>query len=301
LNFNTQNLENSIMRQEASDLAPSDQVPLDQARRGQSTTRQRHYLMCRPTYFDVCYSINPWMDPAKPAAAELAFAQWDRLRKTLTGLGHRVEVLEPLPGLPDMVFAANGAIARGKDALVARFRYAQRAEEAPAYLDWFVAAGYRVCQAAWTNEGEGDFLFAGRRILAGSGFRSDVRARREVQETFGLPVVGLTLVNPRFYHLDTALAVLDDDEIMYYPAAFSPASRAILERLYPNAVIATSADAAAFGLNAVSDGCHVILPETATGLCAQLSGRGFQPVRVDMSELLKAGGGAKCCVLELRS
>jgi N-dimethylarginine dimethylaminohydrolase len=42
------------------------------------------------------------------------------------------------------------------------------------------------------------------------------------------------------------------------------------------------------------------VPEQATGLIAQLSAAGFEPVGVDMSELLKAGGGPKCCTLELR-
>jgi N-dimethylarginine dimethylaminohydrolase len=54
-----------------------------------------------------------------------------------------------------------------------------------------------------------------------------------------------------------------------------------------------------FGVNAVSDGRHVVLAQQATGLADQLSQRGFVPIGVDLSELLKAGGGAKCCALEL--
>ena len=53
-------------------------------------------------------------------------------------------------------------------------------------------------------------------------------------------------------------------------------------------------------LNAVSDGRHVVLARQATGLARSLAARGFEPVPADMSELLKAGGGAKCCTLELR-
>ncbi|MCA1702939.1 MAG: amidinotransferase, partial [Actinobacteria bacterium] len=89
-------------------------------------------------------------------------------------------------------------------------------------------------------------------------------------------------------------------EIMYYPAAFSPGSRAVLRGLYPDAVIATDLDAEVFGLNAVSDGRHVVLPQAATHLIGTLRDRGFEPVGVDVSELLKAGGGVKCCTLELR-
>jgi N-dimethylarginine dimethylaminohydrolase len=113
-------------------------------------------------------------------------------------------------------------------------------------------------------------------------------------------VVGLTLTDPRHYHLDTALAVLADDVIMYWPEAFTEDSRRRLEELYPDAVIASAADAAAFGLNAVSDGRHVVLPQAATRLIAHLRERGFEPIGADLSELLKGGGSVKCCTLELR-
>ena len=69
----------------------------------------RHYLMCRPTYFAVDYAINPWMDPTAPVDADLAIAQWEALVDTYRSLGHTVEFIDPIPGLPDMVFAANGA------------------------------------------------------------------------------------------------------------------------------------------------------------------------------------------------
>jgi N-dimethylarginine dimethylaminohydrolase len=257
--------------------------------------------MCRPTYFDVCYSINPWMHPGKPTATPLAVTQWETLRQIFLDLGHRVDELTPLPGLPDMVYTANGAVARDGIALVARFRHEQRDAESAAYLQWFAAQGYQVVrQAELINEGEGDYLVAGARVLAGSGFRTDIGAHGETQEMLGLPVIGLRLVDPRYYHLDTALAVLDDDEIMYYPPAFSPGSRAVLRDLYPDAIIAADADAEVFGLNAVSDGRHVVLPTAAVGLAAKLRDRGYEPIGVDLSELLKGGGGAKCCTLELR-
>ena len=262
----------------------------------------RHYLMVRPTYFDVEYSINPWMDPQKPTFTELAIAEWGWLCDLYADLGHRVEQLEPRPGLPDMVFSANGATVLNGRVLVARFRHPQRVLESEAYLEWFRQNGYQeVRQARWINEGEGDYLVAGQRVLAGSGFRTNARAHEEFAQFFGVPVIGLTLVDPRYYHLDTALAVLDDETIMYYPEAFTADSRKVIEELYPDAIRASDGDAEAFGLNAVSDGRHVIVPQAATGLMAQLRDRGFEPIGVDLSELLKAGGSVKCCTLELRS
>ncbi|MEV6245142.1 dimethylargininase [Streptomyces sp. NPDC051742] len=265
----------------------------------------RRYLMCPPTHFAVTYSINPWMDPTKPVDLPLALAQWEDLRDRYRAFGHTVELLTPDPALPDMVFAANGATVLGGRVLGAKFAHAERAAEAGAHLAWFHGNGWAddaVRVPEHVNEGEGDFAVTASWILAGRGFRSSPLAHGEAQEFFGRPVIGLELVDPRYYHLDTALCVLDDarDEIMYYPDAFSPGSRAVLARLFPDALIATAADAAALGLNSVSDGLHVLLPQTAVGLFGPLRERGFEPVGMDLGELLKGGGSVKCCTQELR-
>ncbi|MGW3911312.1 dimethylargininase [Streptomyces sp. NPDC005070] len=263
----------------------------------------RRYLMCPPVHFDVTYAINPWMNPAKPVDVPLALAQWEDLRDRYRSLGHQVEELAPRPGLPDMVFAANGATVVDGRVLGARFAYPQREAEAEAHLEWFRARGFgRVREPEHVNEGEGDFVVTGSLLLAGRGFRASPLSHGEAQEFFGRPVIGLDLVDPRYYHLDTALAVLDDrtDEIMYYPPAFSPGSREVLRRLFPDALTATPEDAAAMGLNAVSDGLHVLLPQEAAGLFEPLRERGFVPVGVDLGELLKGGGSVKCCTQELR-
>ncbi|QMU73811.1 amidinotransferase [Streptacidiphilus sp. P02-A3a] len=258
--------------------------------------------MCRPTHFAVEYAINPWMDPRLPTDSRLAARQWERLCGLLTGLGHRVDRVEAVPGLPDMVFAANAATVIDGRVLVAAFRHPERAPEAAAFGAWFRAHGYReVSTARAVNEGEGDHLLAGGRILAANGFRTSRASHDETARYFGRPVVELTLVDPRFYHLDTALAVLDDQQVMYYPPAFSQRSREQLRALFPDAIEAEERDAVALGLNAVSDGRHVVLPAAATALADRLAARGYQPIGVDLSELLKGGGGPKCCILELRA
>lgn len=265
----------------------------------------RRYLMCPPSYYSVEYSINPWMDPTRPVDLPLAMRQWTELRDTYQRLGHVVEEIEPQPGLPDMVFAANsGTVINGR-VLGARFSALQRAPEAEHYRRWFVEHGYRdVVMPSHINEAEGDLVWTGWLLLAGTGFRTDPGAHDEAQEVLGVPVVSLQLVDPRFYHLDVALVVLDDDPdaplVAYYPQAFSPGSRQVLRRLFPDAVLADSADAECLGLNAVCDGRHVVLPVEATHLAAQVAERGFEPVFADISELRKSGGGPKCCTMELR-
>jgi N-dimethylarginine dimethylaminohydrolase len=260
----------------------------------------RTYLMCPPEYFAVEYAINPWMNPDEPSDSALAMRQWQELRDTFTRLGHTVRTIDPLPGLPDMVFAANGATVVGGKVLGARFRYPQRAAEGAAYLGWFARNGYEAAAPRTVNEGEGDIVFAGRVILAGHGYRTDPAVARELEALFGLPVISLRLVDPRFYHLDTALCVLDAGTAAYYPAAFDDAGRAALASHFADLIEAKDEDAEVLGLNAISDGRHVVLPAQAAGLATQIAAKGFEPVAVDMSEFRKAGGGPKCCTLEIR-
>jgi N-dimethylarginine dimethylaminohydrolase len=263
----------------------------------------RTYLMCPPEHFTVAYAINAWMDTNTPVDTGRAVAQWWALRDTYLALGHTVHVLDAEPGLPDMVFAANGALSVGGVVYGARFAHPERAAEAAAHRAWYPSNGWSaVVEPEFTNEGEGDFAYVRGPgvILAGYGFRTDPRAHAEAQDVLGRPVVGLRLVDPQFYHLDTALFALDDNTVCYYPAAFSAGSQRVLRRLFPDAVLAGEADALAFGLNAVSDGRHVILPAQAVGLAGTLADRGYVPVHVDLSELLKGGGSVKCCTAELR-
>ncbi|MEW1962414.1 dimethylargininase [Microbacterium sp. NPDC077644] len=275
------------------------------------TAQHRRYLMCKPEHFTVSYKINPWMEPAKPTDTAKAVEQWQKLYDLYLELGHEVELIEPLAGYPDMVYTANGGFLIDNRAYVPKFYFEERAGEAPAFAEWFRANGFDTVLPEEVNEGEGDFLLAGDVILAGTGFRSAGDSHREVAEVFGREVVTLTLIDPRFYHLDTALTVLDPvigaenggpekANIAYLPGAFDDASRAILEERFPDAILVSDEDGAVFGLNSASDGYNVIISPRATGFEKQLRERGYNPITVDLSELLLGGGGIKCCTLELR-
>lgn len=267
----------------------------------------RRYLMCRPEHFTVSYSINPWMEPSRPTDTSRAVAQWQQLYDTYVALGHEIELVDPQPGLPDMVYTANGGFVIDGVAYVPKFRHEERRGESRFFADWFRDNGFEAIEPKFTNEGEGDFLLAGDVILAGRGFRSTDDSHRELADIFGREVVSLTLVDPRFYHLDTALSVLDPitapgqaPTIAYLPGAFDEPSQQILAERFPNAIRVSDADGDVFGLNSASDGTNVFLSPRATGFASQLAERGYTPVTIDLSELLLGGGGIKCCTLELR-
>ena len=284
------------MQHEMTHARPETATPSDASR----TAAQKTVLMCRPAHFDVTYRINPWMDPDQPTSADLAVAQWQTLVDAYERLGFDVHQIEPVEGLNDMVYAANGGLTLDGKAYGALFTYEQRVPEGPAYMRWFAEQGFEVHEPKHINEGEGDFLLSNGTILAGHGFRTSLESHDEVRGIFDREVVSLRLVDPAFYHLDTAMAILDETSIAYLPSAFDDASRAELERRYPDAILVDEADASVLGLNSFGDGRTMVIAERAEGFARQLAERGYETIGLDLNELLRGGGGIKCCTLELR-
>jgi N-dimethylarginine dimethylaminohydrolase len=273
------------------------------------------FLMCAPKYFAVTYTINPWMDPIAWACdAQNLTAQsrreWDLLRESLIACGAEVELVPPRPGMPDMVFTANAAVVLDGKALLARFRHPQRQSEQPAFAKAFRALHTRriidvvhELPPGLVLEGAGDCIWDRSRSLfwIGYGQRSDVAARGKVAELFGVEVMPIELVTPRFYHLDTAMCVLSRGEVIYFPSAFSHASREAFEaRVVPHARIAVSADdARQLAANAVCIDDTLLLSGCSDRLRALVQERGYRVVATPLSSFLRSGGAAFCLTLRL--
>src|SRR4051812_18404870 len=178
--------------------------------------------MCPPDYYGIEYEINPWMSTARGAEQGKARAQWRRLYETLVGLGVRVELMTPRPGLPDLVFTANAGLVFGDRFYSSRFRHEVRARETPHFDAWFAGHGFAVEHLPEDTffEGAGDALFCGPSLFAGYRIRSDVRGHQWLGKELGRQVLPVELINPRYYHLDTCFCPLRPGEAVYYPAAF---------------------------------------------------------------------------------
>jgi len=267
--------------------------------------RENHILMCAPDHFEVAYVINPWMEgQTAKTVADLALGQWTRLLVEIERHA-RISLLPIRPGLPDLVFTANAALVKGRTALVSRFRSIERRGEEQFDRLWFETNGYLVLDPPPGTffEGAGDALYDEARDLfwVGSGFRSGPDIAPLVQDKLVSRAVGLTLVDPRFYHLDTCLSPLPSGYVLYFPHAFDAPSRNLIESLVPEdrRVVAAEDDALKFCCNAVVLNDHVIMNDASEGLQARLRAAGLVPVITPLGEFLKAGGAAKCLTLNL--
>ena len=76
------------------------------------TSSQPHILMCPPDFYGIQYEINPWMSRDVPSDAVKSREQWKSLHDLLVDLGVDVRLMEPVKGLPDLVFTANAGLVK---------------------------------------------------------------------------------------------------------------------------------------------------------------------------------------------
>ncbi|HUC89720.1 MAG TPA: arginine deiminase family protein [Patescibacteria group bacterium] len=262
----------------------------------------KQMLMTPADFFGIEYEINAWMHQEDQVNREIAKQQWQQLYDIYTKqLGWQIELAKPIEHLPDMVFATDCCLMIDGKILLSNFRYSERRPETAQFEQWFREHGYtKMKQAEHYFEGGGDNLLCGSKILAGHGFRSDPQAADELRDYFGLEVIPLKIVDPHFYHLDTSLAILNDDTVAFYPGAIDQTSQEQLRQAIPNVIEATLDEAKSFGLNAVSDGQTVITSNQSKSLLQKYRNAGFKVIGTPILEFRKSGGGVKCMTLEIR-
>ncbi|MDO8293672.1 MAG: arginine deiminase-related protein [Gallionella sp.] len=268
----------------------------------------KRFLMCEPKFFEVCYVINPWMEGnLGKVNSELAQQQWKNLHGIVSGLAS-VSLIEPVAGLPDMVFTANAGLVHSnkngdKEVIVSSFRHAERQPEAKHFEKFFFSLDYRVrhLKEQTIFEGAGDALFDSQgRLWFGSGIRSVSHALDEIVEVFDVEACGLELTDPHWYHLDTAFCPLPQGRAIAYKKAFAAKSVAALDHAFGEDIIwVADEDAENFACNAISIGRNVILHRASAELKSALFQRGLEAIEADVSEFLKAGGACKCLTLEI--
>lgn len=258
-------------------------------------------LMCPPEHYGIEYEINPWMDRRVGADPIQSRAQWQALHDTLIDLGAAVELVDPIKGLPDMVFTANAGLVYRDLFLVSRFKHGVRQGESPFFAKWAAEHGFTAEELpeGLFHEGAGDALFCGETLFAGYRIRSNAQAHQWVGQRLGIEVLPVELVNERYYHLDTCFCPLTEDEAIYFPAAFDDYGRSVIRARITKLIEVTEEEAVSFSCNAVVVGRTVVLNAGAPKLARALQWRGYGVRPLPLTEFIKAGGSAKCLTLRL--
>lgn len=257
-------------------------------------------LMCKPLHFDEVNAVyNPWMQPGK-ISKQKSIEQWDSLVNAYIKLGITIEQTQTQSGWPDMVFATDQGIVKGKKVLLSNFRPQERKGESGYYEQWFAKNGYTIDKLPpdLYFEGNGECYFWNDIIFIGTGHKSHIRSSREaityLEKYFTREVIPLYITDPRFYHLDVGFFPLNNETIFYYPYAYTEHTVKKLRKLVPNLIEFTKDEAIGFCANSVVTDHHVIHQKNNITFSSKLHKLGYKTVEVDLSEFKKSGGGAHC-------
>lgn len=256
--------------------------------------------MCPPTYFEIKYIINDWMDEKFEIDKAKAIAQWNDLCEVYDKLGAPVSMVEAIEGIPELTFAGDSIMLYGDKAISSRFRYKQRQAEVAPMARWFKDLGYVIHQLpeGVHFEGNAETMLWNGRLVGGYGIRSDQEAYTSVAEILDIEVIPLKLLEP-YYHLDTGFCPINADTIAYVPEAFDAQSRELVSKLAKNTIAIGSKEARMMACNSKAVGdTLVVSTKQAPNFVADIKALGLNVVELELSEFRKAGAGAKCLTLE---
>ncbi len=272
-------------------------------------------LMCRPDYFDVSYSINPWMHPADwqsnaPVLLQKSKDCWQAMEAAFRSLDVTIRLIPPQPALPDMVFTANSGIVLDGKVLLSRFRHKERQGEEKYFAQYFnklkdegIIKDVHSLPKNIFQEGAGDCAWDSIRQIfwAGYGPRSSKEAVPYIEAYFNKPVVALPLATEEFYHIDVSICPLSGGHVMYCPEAFKKEAISIIQEHVPGdkLIAVDSEDARNFALNAVNFNDKIVLSQCSNKLQNSLKERGYSVIMTPVETFSMSGGSVFCMTLRL--
>jgi N-dimethylarginine dimethylaminohydrolase len=240
------------------------------------------------------------------ADPQRAMAQHRSFVATLEAAGARVLRLPFVHGAYDSVFSKDNAVLllRGNErrALLGRPRHAERLVEQTLRREALECHGFHVVEPPANRLEGGDVVVTPgvETAFLGFGERSSRAAAEPLARFLESPVVALELVDPRFFHLDLALTVLNDGTALACPQAFA-SPRAALDAIaksdgVTNVVPVPLDEALSFALNLVDVGEWVIAPSESATVRRAVERDGRKLSICALDEFVAAGGGAACLV-----
>ena len=248
--------------------------------------------MCPPLYYE----------PAEGEDASTVMAEWRGLYRILCDeLEVEVDLLEPRPDMPKLLFAANGGFVWGDSFIASRPRDASRRPECEAWANFFLVRGYAMpaLPEGCCFDGERDLVRAEETLFAGYLSDDDLAAHYALSEILEQEIHSLRLSDEWGWPLDTCLCPLGGGRALFHPPAFHPSAREVLETHVPRLHPLDIGDARHLGCNALPAEGTVILPKGCESTAVRLEQEGLQVRTLRASAYAHQGAGPKALALKI--
>jgi N-dimethylarginine dimethylaminohydrolase len=272
-----------------------------------ATNRLRRVLLCPPTYF----AFQPINEITRKVLANGESPDLEAFRREHAGFvaayreaGVQVELIEPDPGLPYMVYARDFGACLAEGALIGKFREPIRQGEELHYERKLRELGVPIIGKITCGSFEGgDFwMLDETTVVHGIAARTDwegVRNAAEILEPLGYTVRGVQ-IDSRFLHLDMAFNIVAPGVAVVATEALPDFFfRMLRKRRYE--LVETSA-AGVFkhycNIQALGDG-RVLTFEANKDVNAKLRALGLEVITAEIWNILKGGGGPHCMTFPL--
>jgi N-dimethylarginine dimethylaminohydrolase len=254
---------------------------------------------------------------------ELARVEHEMVKRALIDAGITVVQVSSPEDCQDSIYTANWAFVSGNIAIASRLPNVRQGEQSYA-RKVLQDLGKKVLVPKWQRySGQGDTLVCGDRLFLGSGYRSDKEMQKFLADTYkfhrqpaydiipvqtipatidGKPVRNKVSHWPdsKFYDIDLAMGIVDQETIAWCPEAFLPESQDRIAALDVRQIIVDKKEAEeAFACNFISTGHEVVMGTGAPKLQSAIETQGLKTTTLDINELIKGGGFIRCIALTL--
>lgn len=269
------------------------------------TSRLKKVLLSKPEYLKpapINEIAKKWQ--SYELDVEKMLREHERLVSAYKQAEVEVEFLQADSKRPNSVFARDfgGCVKEGY--ILGRFKLPLRKQEQIDYKNKMETL--KVPMIAQVQEGcfeGGDFAFLNENTIAiGMADRSNEKGVEEIQKQllpYGYEVIPVPLKS-EYLHLDMCFNLVDDHLAVAYKEGLPESFQKYLRKLDIKLICVSEESIFAHSCNLQSLGCHRVLSLKHNEVVNEtLSKEGMEVIPLDITEILKAGGGPHCMTFPL--
>lgn len=208
--------------------------------------QETRLVMCPPEHLSLRISNNVWMNSDKKVDVKRAMKQYRRIKNVIEALGSEVLEITPTPEAQDQVYCSNVAVAVEPYVILANYKAAGRSMEVAPARSFFRKHGYDTIQPPYHFEGEAELKRVRDDLYFGGwGQFTDIKALEWIADTCEVEIIPLKEINPKLYHLDCSILVVDEQNVIVTKEGIDDQSFKAVEKIAN--VIVTPPDIAITG------------------------------------------------------